>query len=285
MSQNKSFYVIVDDIFNNTYLIQKVFERFSNHIEFLGILFRSDHQHLLQDKIDLHKLYSGQNELSDEVIGQFESLYGSLTCPAKEMIKRYGIPELKQELFEKAKFMGDDLNSAKIELWLKTEVEKHNELEFFISIDQILKPFWFKYAKVINAHPAVLPYARGMCALEQTAAKGDSEEIKNVVGATVHFIDEGIDTGDIIAARRITNPFSNNSLADLKGKCYILSFDMLVDIIEDRFSDNDSELVGITPNKALIGPNYFIKDYTPEFENSAAKTFEQMKASQNFCKI
>lgn len=283
--QNKSFYIIVDDIFNNTYLIQKVFERFANCTDFLGILFRSDNQQLLQDKIDLHQLYKGQKELKDEVIGQFKSLYGHLTRPAKEMIKRFGVPELKQELLEKAKFIGNDLNSAKIEFWLKSETEKCCGLEFFISIDQILKPFWLNYAKVINAHPAVLPYARGMCALEQTAAKGDLEEVKKVVGATVHFIDEGVDTGNIIAARRITNPFSSNSLADLKGRCYILSFDMLVEIIEDRFSLCDSELVGIMPNNALIGPNYFIKDYTPEFENSAAKTFENMKTAQDFCKI
>lgn len=282
---DKNFYIVIDDIFNNTYLIQKVLSNFSTHPAFLGILFRSENQHLLQDRINLHKLYKGQKALSEEVIGQFERLYGSLTTAAKEMIKRYGVPELDQMLINKANFAGNNLNSAQTEFWLQAEVEKYCELDFFISIDQILKPFWIKYAKVINAHPAVLPFARGMCALEQTVAKGDLEEVKKVVGATVHFIDEGVDTGDIIVARRITDPFSSNSLADLKGRCYILSFDMLVEVIYDRLSNCDSELVGITPNNELIGPNYFIKNFTSELENIAEKTFENMKNSQSFCKV
>ena len=282
---NKKFYIIVDDIFNNTYLIQKVFEKFSNCHEFLGILFRSENQHLLQEKINFHQTYKGQKELSTEVVEQLANLYGGLTNAAKEMIKRYGIPELNQELLNKAKFLGNNLNSEKIKSWLESESEKYDSLEFFISIDQILKPFWLKYSKVINAHPAVLPFARGMCALEQTLAKGDCEEVKKIVGATVHFIDEGVDTGNIITARRITAPFSSHSLADLKGRCYILSFDMLIEVINDRFSNLDSELVGITPNNELIGPNYFIKDFTPEFEKATEKTFEKLKTSQDFCKI
>lgn len=282
---DKNFYIIIDDIFNNTYLIQKVLSNFSTRPAFLGILFRSENQHLLQDKINLHQLYKGQKTLSEEVIGQFERLYGSLTTAAKEMIKRYGVPELDQMLINKAKFMGNDLNSAQTEFWLQAESEKHHELDFFISIDQILKPFWIKYAKVINAHPAVLPFARGMCALEQTVAKGDLEEVKKVVGATVHFIDEDVDTGNIIVARRITDSFLSNSLADLKGRCYILSFDMLVEVIYDRLSNCNSELVGITPNSELIGENYFIKNFTSELENIAEKTFENMKISQSFCKV
>lgn len=285
MILNKKFYVIVDDIFNNSYLLQKTFEKFSKNSEFLGVLFRSDNKALLNDKIQFHQRYKGQKELDNNVISQLQHLYGSLSNTEKNMIERYGIPELSKDLLNKSIYIGGNLNNKEFEHWVKNESETYPDLEIFISIDQILKPFWLKYATIINTHPAVLPYARGMCALEQTVAKGNVDIIKKTAGATVHFIDEGIDTGSIIIARRIINPFASNSLADLKGRCYILSFDLLVQTIEDRFSSCDNELAGIKSDISLRGPNYFKKDYTPELEIYASKVFEKMKNAQKFEKV
>jgi phosphoribosylglycinamide formyltransferase 1 len=282
MILNKKFYVIVDDIFNNSYLLQKIFENFSENLNFLGVIFRSNNQSLLNDKIQFHKKYKGQKELDNSIIKQLQQLYGSLSNTEKTIIERYGIPELSPNILDKSIYIGDNLNDKKLELWVEDESKTHSNLEIYISIDQILKPFWLKYATIINTHPAVLPYARGMCALEQTVSKGNVEIVKKTAGATVHFVDEGIDTGNIIAARRIINPFSSNSLADLKGRCYILSFDLLVQIIVDRFSCCDSELAGIKSDISMKGPNYFNKDYTSEFEKLASKVFEKMKNSQEF---
>ena len=47
--------------------------------------------------------------------------------------------------------------------------------------------------RVINVHPALLPAFPGIGAIEQTLAYG-----AKVTGVTVHFVDEGIDTGPII---------------------------------------------------------------------------------------
>ena len=56
-------------------------------------------------------------------------------------------------------------------------------------------------SRVINVHPALLPAFRGLHAIEQALAYG-----VKVFGVTVHFVDEGVDTGPVIAQRAIDLP-------------------------------------------------------------------------------
>jgi phosphoribosylglycinamide formyltransferase-1 len=55
--------------------------------------------------------------------------------------------------------------------------------------------------RVINVHPALLPAFAGIGAIEQALAYG-----VKVFGITVHFVDEGVDTGPIIAQRAVELP-------------------------------------------------------------------------------
>jgi phosphoribosylglycinamide formyltransferase 1 len=52
--------------------------------------------------------------------------------------------------------------------------------------------------RVINVHPALLPAFPGIGAVEHAVAHG-----VKVFGVTVHFVDEGVDTGPIIAQRAL----------------------------------------------------------------------------------
>ena len=52
--------------------------------------------------------------------------------------------------------------------------------------------------RVINVHPALLPAFPGLHAIEQALAYG-----VKVFGVTVHFVDEGVDTGPVIAQRAL----------------------------------------------------------------------------------
>jgi phosphoribosylglycinamide formyltransferase 1 len=54
---------------------------------------------------------------------------------------------------------------------------------------------------VINVHPALLPAFPGLRAIEQAVEYG-----VKAFGVTVHFVDEGVDTGPIIAQRAIEVP-------------------------------------------------------------------------------
>ena len=55
--------------------------------------------------------------------------------------------------------------------------------------------------RVINVHPALLPAFPGIGAIEQALAHG-----VKVFGVTVHFVDEGVDTGPIILQRAVELP-------------------------------------------------------------------------------
>lgn len=52
--------------------------------------------------------------------------------------------------------------------------------------------------RIINVHPSLLPKHRGANAAAQALAAGDK-----TTGCTVHYVDEGVDTGEIIAQREV----------------------------------------------------------------------------------
>jgi phosphoribosylglycinamide formyltransferase 1 len=59
--------------------------------------------------------------------------------------------------------------------------------------------------RMINVHPALLPAFPGVRAIEQAVDYG-----VKVMGVTVHFVDEGIDTGPIILQEAFELPYSRD---------------------------------------------------------------------------
>ncbi len=105
------------------------------------------------------------------------------------------------------------LDSATEEKYIST-MKKHGAefvvLAGFMRIvkEGILKAF---PKSVINIHPALLPSFKGLKAWVQAYEYG-----VKITGCTVHFVDEGIDTGPIIAQRHIY--VENNDTADIIHK-------------------------------------------------------------------
>ena len=71
-----------------------------------------------------------------------------------------------------------------------------------MSFDQIFKPIILSQYKVINCHAGKLPFYRGRNILNWVLINDEKE-----FGITVHYVDQGIDTGDIILQR--TYPISD----------------------------------------------------------------------------
>ena len=63
---------------------------------------------------------------------------------------------------------------------------------------RILAPEFVQSFKVINSHPALLPLFPGAHAVRDALAAGVTE-----TGTTIHWVDEGVDTGQVIAQQRV----------------------------------------------------------------------------------
>ncbi len=62
--------------------------------------------------------------------------------------------------------------------------------------------------RIVNVHPALLPSFPGLDAVGQALKAG-----VKVTGVTVHFVDEGVDTGPIVAQRAVAVPASRDRAA------------------------------------------------------------------------
>jgi phosphoribosylglycinamide formyltransferase-1 len=79
--------------------------------------------------------------------------------------------------------------------------------------------------RVINVHPALLPAFPGLRAIEQAIDYG-----VKVFGVTVHFVDEGVDTGPIIVQRAIELPDATRP-TEVREALRPIEHDLLCDAI------------------------------------------------------
>jgi phosphoribosylglycinamide formyltransferase-1 len=84
--------------------------------------------------------------------------------------------------------------------WL---TERGAELVVLAGYMRLLSPGFLERfpGRVINVHPALLPAFPGLGAIQQALDYG-----VKVFGVTVHFVDEGVDSGPIIAQRALELP-------------------------------------------------------------------------------
>jgi phosphoribosylglycinamide formyltransferase-1 len=78
----------------------------------------------------------------------------------------------------------------------------------------------FRHA-IVNVHPALLPSFPGIHAIEQALAYG-----VKVGGVTVHFVDEGVDSGPIILQRSFELPYPRD-IAALQAKVHEIEHELL----------------------------------------------------------
>jgi phosphoribosylglycinamide formyltransferase 1 len=75
--------------------------------------------------------------------------------------------------------------------------------------------------RIVNVHPALLPSFPGLDAVGQALSHG-----VGVTGVTVHFVDEGVDSGPIILQRAVDVPYTRDR-AELEEEIHRVEHDLL----------------------------------------------------------
>ena len=110
--------------------------------------------------------------------------------------------------------------------WL---AEHNTQLVALAGYMQLLDPgFLARFPdRIINVHPALLPAFPGLKAIEQALDYG-----VKVFGVTVHFVDEGVDSGPVIAQRALELPDATDPAA-VREALRPLEHDLLCQAIRD----------------------------------------------------
>ena len=85
--------------------------------------------------------------------------------------------------------------------WLE---ERSVELVVLAGFMELLTPAFIRRfpGRIVNVHPALLPAFPGLGAIEQAVEHG-----VKVAGVTVHFVDEGVDSGPIVLQEAFELPY------------------------------------------------------------------------------
>ncbi len=107
---------------------------------------------------------------------------------------------LPTAVFPGADFADREARDAAMGDWIET---RGADLVVLAGYMQLLSPtFVARFrGRIVNVHPALLPAFPGLDAIGQALAAG-----VEVTGVSVHFVDEGVDTGPVILRREVAVP-------------------------------------------------------------------------------
>jgi phosphoribosylglycinamide formyltransferase 1 len=110
-------------------------------------------------------------------------------------------------VFEREAFADRAARDGAVAAWLG---ERGVELVVLAGYMALLDPaFVARFRdRIVNVHPSLLPAFPGVRAIEQALDYG-----VKVFGVTVHFVDEGVDTGPIILQRALDLPDATDPVA------------------------------------------------------------------------
>ncbi|MFH5810498.1 phosphoribosylglycinamide formyltransferase [Companilactobacillus sp. FL22-1] len=87
--------------------------------------------------------------------------------------------------------------------------------------------------RIINIHPSLLPKFSGLEAIERAFESGDA-----VTGVTIHYIDEGVDTGPIIKQAKVIR-LQNDTEATLEMRIHQTEHQLYRQVILELLNKNN----------------------------------------------
>ena len=127
--------------------------------------------------------------------------------PDARALERARAAGVETGVFPRADFPDREARDASMAGWIE---ERGAGLVVLAGYMQLLSSAFVERFRnrIVNVHPALLPAFPGLDAIGQALDAG-----AHVTGVTVHFVDEGVDTGPTILQREVSVPADRNRAA------------------------------------------------------------------------
>lgn len=187
---------------------------------------------------NLQALLDGVHRREAQIVAVASSVQGA---PALTRAELLGVPTA---VFARSEHPDRAARDAALADWLQ---ERGAELIVLAGYMELLSARFLKRfpGAVINVHPSLLPSFPGLHAIEQALSYG-----VKVVGVTVHFVDDGVDTGPIIAQRAIELEGSEDLQAVLQA-LHPIEHQLLCDAVR-AFARGALQIDPKTPRRVLV---------------------------------
>jgi phosphoribosylglycinamide formyltransferase-1 len=264
--------LVTEDTFHATYLVHRWHTEIGTPV---ALRAPAPTPELNSARAEFHAEFAGRTELTASAMADFDRLYPDSGEADRTMISLFGVPERAAEAGPDLTHLGRAINGEPAREWLSglTDAYVH------VFLDRILAPWWIRSVdgRILNAHSAILPVARGTFAVEQVAAAHDVERFARSTGATAHFVDEGVDTGPVIEARPLADPWACASIWEVKCRCFATAFDLLVESAR-RVRATGTAAADPVPQEGRPEWNEFKRgDFTADRQRAAEAGFLRMK--------
>jgi phosphoribosylglycinamide formyltransferase 1 len=145
--------------------------------------------------------------------------------PAAGALERAREAGIETGVFERSAYPDREARDRALADWLD---RREVELVVLAGYMQLLSPGFVRHfaLRMINVHPALLPSFPGLAAIEQAIAHG-----VRVTGVTVHFVDEGVDTGPIILQEPVRLNYTR-PIAQLEEDIHAVEHELLPRAVE-----------------------------------------------------
>jgi phosphoribosylglycinamide formyltransferase 1 len=120
--------------------------------------------------------------------------------PGAPALERAGAAGVETAVFPRDEYAGREARDAAMGEWIES---RGADLIALAGYMQLLSESFVRrfHNRVVNVHPALLPDFPGLDAIGQALEAGVEE-----TGVSVHFVDEGVDTGPVIVRRPVPVP-------------------------------------------------------------------------------
>ena len=163
-------------------------------------------------------------------------------CGAEKKAAKYGIPHIR------VKHTKED---EMIALFKAYRVD----LIVLAGYMRILKRPLDFHCPIINVHPSLLPKYKGLHAVEQALDSNDT-----ITGCTVHYVNEDLDGGEIIAQSKV-DILPDDTVDTLTRRIQLMEYGLLPDVI-DHYETTVSKSEGKTLSAVGARPTERAEEYS-----------------------